>query len=327
MTTKQLFDLAAAAVLVGGMAALGARGTAGAQPAPGQARQETPNAFDRPRSAASASVLEVPSVLVTLVEQVSVPARESGVLATIAVDEGHLVEEDQLLARLDDAEVQLEKRKAEIDLEIARKKSENDVKVRFARKAAEVAQNEYNRSLESRRAFRSSVTDSALERDRLTWERAVLDVEQSEHEFAVEELTAQLKENDLAVAVRNVERRQILSPIAGVVVEVNRRRGEWVQPGEQVCRILRIDRLRAEGFLSADEIPGNLSGARAVLRVNLPGRPNTDFEGKVTFVSPEIDPVNKQIRFWAEIENRDRLLRPGLQASLVIHVPAATAAR
>lgn len=294
---------------------------------PASAARESDDRFGR-ASSASESGLLVPSVLVKLVEQVSVPARESGVLATVAVEEGHLVDEDELLARIDDAEAQLEKRQAEIELEIARKTAGNDIKVRFAKRSADVARNEYDRGLKARREFGTgAVTDSQLERDRLTWERAVLDIEQSEHEFAIESLTAKLKENALAVAVRNLERRQILSPIAGVVVEVNRRRGEWVEPGEQVFRVLRVDRLRAEGELLASDIRGELVGRRAVLRVSLPGRPDAEFEGKVTFVSPETDPINNKIRFWAEIENPDRLLRPGLQGSLTIDVPTATAAR
>jgi macrolide-specific efflux system membrane fusion protein len=324
MKTKHILGsagvvLAAAALILPGTTHMAAQENGSPADAPAQRAGVGPTA--------NTGTLVVPDVLVTLVEQVSVPARESGVLATVAAEEGDLVEEDQLLARIDDAEAQLDKRKAEIELQIARRKSENNISVRAAQAAAAVAEAEYKRTLDARRRFPQSVTDSDLDRDRLTSERADLEVEQAEHDFAVEELTAQLKENELAVAVRSVERRQVLSPIAGVIVEVNRRRGEWVQPGEAVFRVLRIDRLHAEGFLSADEVRGNLEGSRAVLRVSLPGQPNAEFEGKVTFVSPEIDPVNRQIRFWAEIENRDRLLRPGLKASLVIDVPTATAGR
>ena len=44
--------------------------------------------------------------------------------------------------------------------------------------------------------------------------------------------------------------------IAGVVVEIKRRKGEWVEPGETVIRILRIDSLRAEGFVDASQVRG-----------------------------------------------------------------------
>jgi hypothetical protein len=35
-----------------------------------------------------------------------------------------------------------------------------------------------------------------------------------------------------------------------------------------------------------------------------------------------VNPVNGQFRVWAEIENRDQLLRPGVQGSMTI-LPAA----
>jgi hypothetical protein len=34
--------------------------------------------------------------------------------------------------------------------------------------------------------------------------------------------------------------------------------------------------------------------------------------------------VNGQVRVWAEVENRGLLLRPGLQASLTIHLTDKT---
>jgi len=38
----------------------------------------------------------------------------------------------------------------------------------------------------------------------------------------------------------------------------------------------------------------------------------------VTFVHSEVNPVNGQLDFWAEIENSDHRLRPGLRGSLKI---------
>ena len=61
---------------------------------------------------------------------------------------------------------------------------------------------------------------------------------------------------------RNVQlgdwRRRILAPIGGMVVDVFRRQGEWVDPGVAVLRILRIDKLRVEAFLSAREVNRDL---------------------------------------------------------------------
>jgi len=45
------------------------------------------------------------------------------------------------------------------------------------------------------------------------------------------------------------------------------------------------------------------SAPRVVISVDLPDKGATTFNGKVVFVSPEINPVNGQARVWAEIDN------------------------
>ena len=39
---------------------------------------------------------------------------------------------------------------------------------------------------------------------------------------------------------------------------------------------------------------------------------------KITFISPEIDPVNQQVQICAEFENADGMVRPGLVATMRI---------
>ncbi len=72
-------------------------------------------------AAASDEPIEVDQALVTLIEQVDVPAREAGVLATVNVREGQLVAVNDPLANLDDTQAQLAKKKAEIELDVAQR--------------------------------------------------------------------------------------------------------------------------------------------------------------------------------------------------------------
>lgn len=265
-----------------------------------------------------AARIEVPSALITLIEQVDVPAREAGVLTDVKANEGQMVEQHELLAQIADVEVRLAEDRVKTELEIARRKAQNDVNVRFARKSVEVAKAELNRGLESLAKYAKSISDSEMDRLRLTLQRTVLEVEQAQHDLDVAGFTQRIKENELQVAQRKVQRRKVVAPLDGVVVQVNRRRGEWVEPGETVLRILRIDRLRAEGFLSVSAVRGDLRDRPVVLTVDLPGEPKAEFPGKVVFLSPEIDPVNAQIRVWAEVENRGLRLRPGMRAKMTI---------
>ena len=265
--------------------------------------------------------IEVPAALVKLMDQVDVPAQESGVLSAVQMREGQIVKEGDLIAQVMDVAARIAEERAKAELEIARKTTENDVKIRFARKAAEVAKAELRRSMASVDKYKKSVSDTDLERMQLVVDKSLLEIEQADHEFRVAMLTREVKDNECRAAQETVQRHRILAPLAGVVVSVAKHRGEWVKPGDTVARILRLDRLKAEGFLKVDHLTRDVDGCPVKLIVDLPGSPATEFAGKVTFLHPEIDPVNAQIRVWAEILNDGLRLRPGMRAKMIIDTP------
>jgi multidrug efflux pump subunit AcrA (membrane-fusion protein) len=128
-----------------------------------------------------------------------------------------------------------------------------------------------------------------------------------------------------SVALHNKEIHQILAPIKGMVVEVLRRPGEWVEPGEDVLRVIRIDRLRAEGLIPFEFVTPQLVGSDAEITVSIPGRPDIVAKGAVVFVNPELNPVNGRVRVRAEFDNPRGLLMPGMRAKMVIHPRARDA--
>jgi RND family efflux transporter MFP subunit len=262
--------------------------------------------------------IEVPSMLLRLIEQVDVPARESGVLAGIQVVEGQMVDEGATVAQIDDAEARIGEEHAKTELEIARSNATNTVNVRSAKKSVEVAQAELRRSTESNERYPKSISESEMDRLRLIVEKGRLEVEQSEHEFRIAGFNQRVKENDYRAAQQKVKQHKITAPLAGVVVQVQRHRGEWVKPGDVVVRILRLDRLRAEGFVKMEPWSDDLQGRPVRVLVDQTKAAGAEFPGKIVFVDPEIDPVNAQVRVWAEVENRDLRLRPGMKARMVL---------
>jgi multidrug efflux pump subunit AcrA (membrane-fusion protein) len=261
--------------------------------------------------------VQVHSVLVKLSEQVEVPARVAGVLEKISVREGDMIAEAAPLAQIEDADAKLEKRRAQIELAGASKQADSDVKVRYAKKSLEVAEAELRRALDSQRRLAQSVSESELDRLRLLAQKSSLEIEQAKLELELARSERDLKENDLQVAEHDITQRRVTAPLAGFVAQVNRHAGEWVQPGQTILRILRLDRLRAEGLVSSQAVATNIKGRKVTLTVELDGR-KVEFPGEVVFVSPEIDPVNGQVRIWAEIDNANLQLRPGLHGSMTI---------
>lgn len=276
---------------------------------------------------AEASEVRIPSVVVTLSEQVDVPARDAGQLKQILVKEGLVVEEGQLIGQIDDQDMQLLLARAATELRQARELAENDLKVRFARKSADVAKAELQRAQDAAEKFAKSVSRTELDRLQLVAERSVLEIEQAEADLLQLRRTSELKEHDYERVKLQVERRRLTAPITGVVVQWKKQRGEWLEPGTPTVRIIRLNRLRAEGFAPAKSLTPAAMGRPVTLTVDLPGQPGATFSGELTFVSPEIDPINQQVRFWAEIENPKMLLQPGHSGQLTILATAAKTAR
>jgi macrolide-specific efflux system membrane fusion protein len=266
---------------------------------------------------AAAEEVEVPSVLIKLIEQVEVPAREAGVLASVGAREGQMVAQGDALAQIDDAAARFDRRKAELELEGASKMAASDVKVRYARKSAEVAAAELRRALESKKRLAESVNDSELDQLKLLVQKTTLEIEQAQLDQDVAQTAARLKQNDVQSSDHRISERRVTAPLAGFVAEVFRHQGEWVEPGQPIARLLRLDRLRAEGLVDAQQVGGDLNGRPVTLTVAQGGQA-TAYAGKIVFVSPEVDPVSGQVRVWAEIENPELKLRPGLHGSMRI---------
>jgi macrolide-specific efflux system membrane fusion protein len=157
-----------------------------------------------------------------------------------------------------------------------------------------------------------------LEKSRLDAEQAELEMELARSELELAKIKANLAASDLELAKRSVEIRKILAPLQGVVVSVLNRPGEWVRPGDKMFRIVRTDRLRAEGFVAASAVTRDLRGAEVIVVPEFTDKLSQRFSGKIVFVSPEIDPVNGQVRVWAEVGNPEGRLRPGLRAKMTI---------
>ncbi|QDU97573.1 efflux RND transporter periplasmic adaptor subunit [Lignipirellula cremea] len=259
--------------------------------------------------------LVVESAILSLLDQREAPAREAGVLDQMLVKELQTVVAGQSLAVIDSVDAVLEVERSEAHRDNASGRSENDSKVKFAEKELELARYEVKRLTDRIARFPDSASPEELERRNIQAEKSAAALQDAQLEFKAAKYELRIAEADLKLAERKVDRHRIVSPIDGVVVKIARRAGEWVQPGEIVFRILRLDKLKAEGFIPATLAPPDLIGRRAALKI---AGDDTPHFGRVLFVSPEVNPADGTTRIWAEIDNPGRQLRPGQRGTLVI---------
>jgi macrolide-specific efflux system membrane fusion protein len=275
------------------------------------------NVFAADPATGPRKAIEVESVVLRVFEEAEVPAQEAGMVTGVAAHEGQRVKQGELLAQVDDQVPRLAADAAKAKYDIARAKATNDVKIRYAQKALEVSEAELRRSTESIQKFAKSVSQSQLDVEQLTVQKNRLESEQAEHDQAISVLEMKAQETELNAAKAEIARRRIVAPFDGSIVQVYLRKGEWAEPGQKALRIVNTDRLKAEGFIRAEDATAVSTGAIVELVVELAGKPQA-FAGKIAFVSPEVDPITGQVRVWAEIENREGRLRTGQGAKMRI---------
>jgi len=249
-------------------------------------------------------------------------------------------------------EMQLAK-EHEFKKQIADRKAGNDVSVQASKKAELVAGNELKRAVEARRQFVDSVSESEIDNLRLSFERTVLETKQAEfervidglqaeaeaeaansHQLGVErfklelaqakveqrvqDLQAELQQHQLQLAELASSLQIIRSPIDGVIVERYRNLGDWVKAGEPLIRVIRLDRLRAEGFISSDQLDSINVDQKVQLTISRSEKSFVKREGIVKFISRELEPVSGEIRFWVEFDNASLDVLPGMRLSLSV---------
>ena len=263
--------------------------------------------------------------LVSLVEEAKVPAREAGVLMELLVREGDSVSRGDLIARMDDSQPQFEKRKASAEHEQALAKADSDVDVRFAVASELVAAAEFEKAQAANDKLPGSVTRVELDRLELTERKSELQIEQAELERRMTSLAADAKEVEVDAADSAIQRRTITAPLDGVVVQVFPHRGEWMQPGDPLARVIRTDRLRVEGYVDSTRWNPDMVRDRPVtVSVRFADSRTESFQGRIVFTSPLVD-SGGDYRVWAEVENRrvpdstQLLLRAGQSATMEIH--------
>ena len=108
---------------------------------------------------------------------------------------------------------------------------------------------------------------------------------------------------------------EIRSPIDGVVTERPLYVGDLATANQPLLTVMNISKLIAKGHLPQSEAAQLKVGNHAEIRV--PGLEDA-IEGKVTLVSPALDPGSTTLEVWVEARKPSTYLRPGISVQVAI---------
>jgi len=226
-----------------------------------------------------------PAISGTLVadREARIRAEVAGAVLQTFVDAGQRVAEGTPLARIDDAVLQEAAASARSG-------------VTQATLAAEQATRELGRA-------RTLVAAGAIaERDVETAERANL---------AAQAQLADAKAR-LGAAEKNLANTTIRAPFTGVVAEKSVSPGDIVAPGAALFTVIDPRSLKLEASVPTTALGDVRVGSAVTFAVNGSDR---QLEGRVTRVSPMVDPQTRQVGLLATVPNAQNLLVAGLYVS------------
>lgn len=263
---------------------------------------------------------------VDLVDNVEVPASVEGVIVYLGVKEGAEVRAEDVLAQVDDREAEQQKRVAEFAHQAALARAADDIEKKYSLAAASVALADWESLEQANESTNKAVTETDIRRAKLEYERARLGADKADKDRELALLDARTKEAELAAADLALDRRRVLIPFDGQVLEVLREQNEWVRPGDTIARVARLDKLQVDGWVTfRDHDPREIDGCEVTVEVSVGRGETATATGRVVYVSSVAEGFDDpRYTVRAEIANRREggrwVISPGLEATMVVHL-------
>jgi Cu(I)/Ag(I) efflux system membrane fusion protein len=163
-------------------------------------------------------------------------------------------------------------------------------------------------------------TDSA---DRETWRNAEALVLAARRRLAYWDISADQIER-LERTGEVTKTLTLQAPFAGVVLDKMVVAGQAVMAGMKLYRLADLSTVWIEGAVFEQDLAVVRAGA--AVRAEVAAYPGRAFAGRVDFVWPTIDVESRTTRVRVAFVNRDRLLKPGMYATLLLDAAVDTAA-
>jgi HlyD family secretion protein len=300
-------------------------------------------------SNAGATILNATGYIIAA-HKIQLASKVSGRVAWIGVEKGDKVKQGQTLVKLEDEEFRARLTEAEGQLGMLKAQLaalENGSRPEeTARSKADMEQ--VRADLENARVSlnrtRSMVDQGIMSKQALDDAQARYDAQvsrfasfQKTHELVrigprredIEAMRSQVKqaEGTLAFARTQLENTVIAAPIAGVILERNVERGEFVTTGfvgdrgakGYVVSLADLNDLQAELDINQNDFAK--LGSRQPAFITTDAYPDRKYQGEINEVSPEANRSKATVQVKVKVLKPDEYLRPEMNASVAFYEP------
>ena len=256
-----------------------------------------------------------------------VPASESAVLMSLTTEQrdaagtimrdsdgnpimvpltlGMTVFQGQVLGKLNDRALHSILRTNQAQLEVAKAERDKKLEVILAAHGVQVAYAELDMMLTATKQIANAYSQQEIRRATLARTQAEVNLELQK--YNIEEVKTReviVAESKVEQTEDQIELRQLVTPIEGMIVKINATEGEWLQEGHKVLEIMRLDTLWVQVFANVKEYErSDLDGKQAVVQLTLPNGRTETFRGTVVFCDLQVDGSDR-FEVLIEVQNR-----------------------
>ena len=287
-----------------------------------------------------------------------VAPNEAGIVVSTLVNVGDVVQQGQVIARLDsrDAKLRLDQaRAAQQQAEASVRQAQSKIGLgqnqafdpntvpevlgakaaydsalaqqRMAQADAQRYANLVNTGDVSRSAYDKARTqvdtaDAQVNATRQQYEATLNAARQNFQGVATQEASLQGSRAQLAMAEKIVADAEIRAPFAGYVTARQVTQGEYVSASSKIATIVRVTPIKLQlqvPEMYAPQVKRGLSVGASVS-----GYAGRIFQGSVTAVNPAVDPNSRTFVVEVTFPNTDVALRPGMFATARVALPGST---
>jgi multidrug efflux pump subunit AcrA (membrane-fusion protein) len=253
-------------------------------------------------------------------DQAAIVPRIPAPVTKFYVDRGSKVHQGELLAELEDRD--LAGAVTEGQGGYVQAQATYDTQIKKVQRDVELAKQELD---QQQRLYESRVAlfkEGAVAQKDVDDAKVNLTQAQNGYDLAQQQLDLKVAEGQLTAAKGKNESAQaqlsyakIVSPIDGVVTDRPVYPGEMAPTGSPIITIMNLSQVVARAHIAQQDAVTLKAGDPATISV--PGQP-PDVKGKVTLVSPALDPNSTTVEVWVQAPNPGGRLRPGVAARVTI---------
>jgi HlyD family secretion protein len=225
------------------------------------------------------------------------------IIETLLIEKGDYVEEGTLLATLEDNVIKVQLEEAKAALESAR------ANLRQVEANLEVIKKDSLR-------LRSLYKEKAVSKQKLDHMEAKYKATKEGKKLA----EAQIKRADAVLRQMEIlyDEHRIYAPISGHIIARYMDRGARSTVARPIVRISGEEGLKVVTVVTEKDFPHIKKKMKTEITVD--AYPDRVFEGEVAVINPSIDPATRTSEIDVHIQDKDRVLKPGMFADLKLYL-------